>query len=371
MKITHVETFTVNVPTHPTAWHSPEYGPTGWDEADVVLFKLHTDAGLYGLGEVVRGVSVERALAYSKNLIGRDPLEINLQELPIGDFFDRAPGIYQAYEMAMFDLVGKIKEMPAYQLLGGAYRDRVLASLCSGQMTPADAAARAKEAADEGYGYLKMKATDTDPVVERIAAIHKAVGTQIKVVIDPMQRLWLPAVLDTMCRWLEAYYENISCFEDPFTKVNLDWYKLMRGKVHFPLALHLGDGRDVIEAVKAEACDYLNLGGGMVNFLKTTAIAEMAGIPVWHGSIVGFGISEAALLHSAAASKACTLSSDVVGEKIRSNDLVVEPVRFVDGYAFVPQGPGLGVELDMEAVEKYGVKGSRANVGATVNIFNR
>ena len=112
MKITHVETFTVNVPTHPTAWHSPEYGPTGWDQADVVLIKLHTDAGIYGLGEAWRGNDADRVLAYRQGLIGRDPLEFNLQDLPIGDHFDHAPGVYQAYEMAMFDLVGKIKEMP-------------------------------------------------------------------------------------------------------------------------------------------------------------------------------------------------------------------------------------------------------------------
>ena len=356
MKITHVEAYTVQVPTKPVSWHSPAFGPTGWDEAPLVVFKLHTDAGPYGLGEVQRGISADRALAYGKALIGLDPTRINLQNLPIGDFFDRAPGIYQAYEMALFDLVGKIQEVPAYQLLGGAYRDRVLVSLCSGQMTPADAAAKAQEAVAEGYGYLKMKATDTDPVVERLAAIREAVGTQIKVVIDPMQRLWRPAVLDALCRGLEPYYENVQCFEDPFTKVNLEWYRLMRAKLHFPLALHLGDGPSVIEAVKAEACDYLNLGNGMVNFSKTAAIAEMAGIPVWHGSGVGLGISEAAILHSAAAAKACTLSSDVVGEKIRSNDLIVEPIRFADGSALVPQGPGLGVELDMDAVEKYGVK---------------
>lgn len=356
MKITHIETYTVHVPSHPLSWHSPEFGPTGWDIAPIVVFKLHTDAGIYGLGEVARGIGADRAIAHSKPFIGQDPLSFNLQELPIGDPVDRAPGIYRAFEMALFDLVGKIRELPAYQLLGGAYRDRVLVSLCTGQMTPADAAAKAKEAVDQGYGYLKMKATDTDPVVERVAAIHEAVGTAIKVVIDPMQRLWRPAVLDTMCRGLEPYYENVQCFEDPFTKVNLEWYRMMRGKIHFPLALHLGDGREVIEAVKAEACDYLNLGNGMVNFIKTAAIAEMAGIAVWHGSGVGLGISEAAVLHAAAAAKACTLSSDVVGEKIRSNDLIVEPIRFEDGHALVPQGPGLGVELDMAAVEKYAVK---------------
>jgi muconate cycloisomerase len=353
MQITHVESYTVQVPAKPGTWHSPEFGPPEWDVTPLVILKVHTDGGLYGLGEVARGIAAERAVAYARGFIGKNPLEINLQDLPIGDYFDRAPGIYQAYEMALFDLVGKIMQAPAYQLLGGAYRDRVLVSLCSGQMTPADAAAKAKEAADEGYGYLKMKATDTDPVVERLAAIRAAVGDQIKVVIDPMQRLWRPAVLDALCRRLEEYADNVQCFEDPFTKVNLEWYQLMRTKCHFPLALHLSDGRDVIQAVKAEACDYLNLGNGMVNFYKVSAIAEMAGIPVWHGSGVGLGISEAAILHAAAATKACTLSSDVVGEKIRRNDLILEPIRFVEGHALIPSGPGLGVELDMEAVEKF------------------
>lgn len=356
MKITHVETFRVKVPALPGTWHSPEFGPPEWDMAPIVILQLHTDAGITGLGEVGRGISVEQALAYAAGLIGQDPLALNLQQLPIGDFFDRAVGIYEAYEMALFDLVGKVREMPAYQLLGGAYRDRVLVSLCSGQMTPADAARKASEAAAEGYTFLKMKATATDPVVERIAAIHQAVGAAIKVVIDPMQRLWRPAVLDDLCRRLEPFYDNIQCWEDPFTKVNLDWYQLMRQKIHFPLALHLAEGKDVIEAIKHEACDYLNLGRGMVNFGKTAAIAEAAGIPVWHGSGVGLGISEAAILHAAAAAKACTLSSDVVGEKIRRNDLITTPIQFHEGHALVPQAPGLGVTLDLDAVEQYGVK---------------
>ena len=357
MKITHVETYTVRVPAKPGTWHSPAFGPPEWDMVPAVLLKVHTDAGIVGLGEVQRGVAKERALAYATRLIGADPMTLNLQDLPIGDFFDRAPGIYHAYEMALFDIVGKALDVPAYQLLGGAYRDRVLVSLCSGQMTPADAAAKAKEGADAGYRFLKMKATDTDPVVERFAAIHDAVGDAIKVVIDPMRRLWRPAVLDELCRGLEPYHDLVQCFEDPFTKNNLAWYRMMRAKIHFPLALHLAEGTDVIEAVKAEAVDYLNLGNGMVNFIKTAAIAEMAGIPVWHGSGVGFGVSEAAILHAAAASKACTLSSDVVSERIRTNDLIVEPIRIVDGYALVPQGPGLGVEWDMDAIEHYAYKG--------------
>ena len=356
MKITAVETYTVRVPIWPGSWHSPEFGPPEWDEPSIVIIRVLTDEGIEGVGEVQRTIPAVTVRRYIPQLIGKDPLAMNLQALPIGGEFDHAPGIYDAFEMAIYDIVGKARGVPAYRLFGGAYRDRVLVSLCSGQMTPRDAAALARKGVDEGYRYLKMKATETDPVVERMAAIREAVGTDIKVVIDPMSRLRRPAVLDDLCLRLEPYRDNISCWEDPVDRQNLDWYVLLRQKVHFPLALHLGDARQVVEAVKREACDYLNLGGTMANFYRTATVAGLAGIPCWHGSGVGLGFSEAAILHVAAAAQSCTLSSDVVGEHIRTNDLIKRPIEIREGYATVPQEPGLGVELDWEALEKYGVK---------------
>lgn len=355
MRITAVEMYTLRVPIWSGSWHSPEFGPAEWDEPSLVLLRVLTDAGLVGLGEVMRGIPANVVERYVPQVIGLDPLAVNLQALPIGGYFDKAPGIYEAFEMAVYDIVGKAREIPVYQILGGAYRDKVSVSLCSGQMTPEDAAALARKGTEKGYRFLKMKATLTDPVVERIAAIHAAVGDAIQVVIDPMGRLRYPYVLDDLSRRLEPYRDNISCWEDPVDRNNLDWYVLARQKAHFPLALHLGDPRHVIEAVKREACDYLNLGGGLAAFHRVATVAALAGIPCWHGSAVGLGVSEAAILHSAAAAEACTLSSDVVGEHIRCDDLILEPIRIRDGYAAVPQGPGLGVELDMAAVERYGV----------------
>lgn len=356
MKITRVETYEVVVPAKAGTWHSPEFGPPQWDAVPVTIIKLHTDADVFGLGEAARGIRPERMIENAAGLLGKDPLELNLQRLPIGDFFDPAPGIYDAYEMALYDIVGKLRGVPVYKLFGGSFRERVDASLCSGQMTPRDAAHLARRAIAESYRFLKMKATDSDPLVERIAAIHAEVGDAIKIVIDPMRRFWRPQVLDDFCRRLEPFSDNIQCFEDPFDRSNLDWYRMMREKVHFPLALHLWGAREVIEAVKKEACDYFNLAGGMSDFRTMAMIAEGAGVPVWHGSTVGMGISEAAILHVSAATRSCTLSSDVVGEKIRADDLIAEPIVFKDGYAHVPQGPGLGVDLDMAAVERFGIK---------------
>src|SRR5438105_15170612 len=121
MKITRVETYQVIVPARPGSWHSPEFGPPLWDLAPTTIIRLHTDGGVSGLGEAARGMSPAQVLAYASGLIGLAPLALNLQQLPIGDFFDPAIGIYDAYEMALYDMVGKLKGEPVYQLFGGAF----------------------------------------------------------------------------------------------------------------------------------------------------------------------------------------------------------------------------------------------------------
>ena len=360
MKITKIETFRVRVPLHPVSWHSADIDGLGgpWWDFPIVLLRMTTDSGLSGLGEAPKGLAEAAIRQYAPLFDGQNPFEMNWQNLPIGDHWSPESGAYQAYEMALYDLVGKALELPVYQLLGGAYRDRVRTSLCSGQMWPEDAALRARQAVDLGLGVLKMKAKVGDPVVERIAAINQAVGTAVKVTIDPMQHLQHPIHVLELARGLEPYHDNIECLEDPVSRSNLDWYVLLREKLDLPLALHLGSLQDVVNAVKREACDYLNLGGSLNEFKQVTAIAEAAGMPVWHGSGAGLGISEASYLHASAATKATTLSSDIVGEFLRVDDLIVRPLEFEDGYVKVPQQPGLGVELDEEALERFGVRES-------------
>ena len=360
MKIVEIETFRVRVPLHPVSWHSANIeGWSGaWWDFPIVLLRMTTDSGLSGLGEAPKGVAESTVRQFAPLFRGRDPFDLNWQHLPIGDVWSHASGAYQAYEMALYDLVGRALELPVYQLLGGAYRDRVRGSLCSGQMWPDDAARRARQAAELGIDVLKMKANLGDPVVERISAINKAVGTAVKVTVDAGQHLRHPTHVLEIARGLEPYLDNIECFEDPVSRSNLDWYVLLREKLNFPLALHLGNHQEVINAVKREGCDYLNLGRSLNDFKQGAAIAEAAGMPVWHGSGVGLGISEASYVHACAATKATTLSSDIVGEMLRVDDLIVRPLEFEDGYFKVPQEPGLGVELDEEALERFGVRES-------------
>ena len=126
MRTTQVTTFEVVVPAYPGTWHSAEFGAPGWDTVPITIIQVHTDTAVVGLGEVSRGVPPAKAVEYAAGLIGLDPLELNLQQLPVGDFFDPAAGIYDAYEMTIYDIVGKARDEPAYKLFGGRFE-----SVCS------------------------------------------------------------------------------------------------------------------------------------------------------------------------------------------------------------------------------------------------
>jgi muconate cycloisomerase len=365
MKITRVETITVVVPLHEGSWHSPEFVPEGysyggqwirlhWPEYPIVLLKLHTDEGLIGLGEVPKGTPAHEVMQAAHFFENVKLDAINLQELPLETMWFANPAVYEGYEMALYDLLGKALGVPVYRLFGGKYRDLVPVSRCSGRMNPAYAADFAQKVVAEGYSVLKMKATATDPVFERLAAIQEAVGDRLGIVVDPNQRFNHPFVLFELTDRLRAAgITNVICYESPFAHDNLDWYVLARHKISTPLALHLNTKRAMTEAIKREACDWLNIGGAMSNTSKQAAIAEGALIPTWHGSGVGLGISEAAYTHVSAACKTMTLTSDICGETLRVDDLIQEPIVIADGHARVPEGPGLGVELDEDAVERY------------------
>ncbi len=369
MKITRVETLSVQVPVHEGAWHSAEFVPEGysyggqwfrlhWPEFPIVILKLHTDSGLIGLGEVAKGVPESAVRGQAGFFEGRDLWSFNLQELPMETMWFANPSIYSAFEMALFDLMGKALNVPVYRLFGGKYRDLVPVSRCSGRMAPQDAAALARTCVEQGYSVLKMKATADDPIVERLQAIQDAVGDKLHVVVDPNQRFHHPVKLFAVVDQLkERGITNVQCYESPYDQKNLDWYTLARQKLSTPIALHLNGAAEIKEAVKHEACDWLNIGGPLVATYKQAAIAEAAGIPCWHGSGVDLGIAEASYAHVCAASKAITLTSDICGETLRVDDLITEPLEIRDGHVRVPEGPGLGVTLDEAAVERYRVAG--------------
>ena len=94
---------------------------------------------------------------------------------------------------------------------------------------------------------------------------------------------------------------------------------------------------------------------GMASFVGNCYLAAAADMPVWHGSGNDLGIIDASYLHSCAAAPNITLPSDILSY-LREDDLIVQPIEIKGSYATVPDRPGLGVELDDDAVKKYEAK---------------
>jgi muconate cycloisomerase len=315
------------------------------------IIELELDNGLIGVGETYRNASAEHINQYIHGFLGLDILKINWRRLPIYD-----QRIYEAFESAVLDLVGKILQVPIYQLLGGSYRNLIACMGWTGRRTPEEAATKAFEAMQKGHTVFKFKCSDQDPVRLWIEEIKKKCDQGIKVLLDPNQR-WNDTAT-TLALMSGVDPKMMFGLEDPVQHSDIQGFKDLKKRLEIPLFRHISlpyaqDIRDIIALVKADAADGYNFNGSAYNCILLAEIAHLEGKSCWRGSEVDLGISETMGLHIAAASINCSMPSDIFGELVRENDLIVNPVNFQNGFAQVPQGHGLGIELDKEAIERY------------------
>lgn len=315
------------------------------------ILEIQLQNGLVGIGETYRSVSPDSLAASIQAFIGKNLLQLNWRRLPVND-----QRIYEAFETAVLDLVGKLLQVPVSQVLGGSYRDRVDCMGWTGRRTPEDAAQKAYEAMQKGHKVFKFKCSDEDPVRLWTEEIKKKCGYGIKILLDPNQR-WTD--VETTLRLMEGVETEIMLgLEDPILHADVAGFKYLKEKLGMPIFRHVSlpytqDIRDIIAFVKADAADGYNFNGSGYNSVLLAEIAHLEGKQCWRGSEVDLGILETMALHIAAASINCTIPADLFGELVRENDLINEPIHIENGTALVPTGDGLGITLDQEAVQKY------------------
>jgi muconate cycloisomerase len=182
----------------------------------------------------------------------------------------------------------------------------------------------------------------------------------MQVILDPNERWDTPA--ETRRRLAELYpIGNVLCLEDPIPRWMLQEYATLKAASPIAIVLHVSlpyihYGQRVYDAIRAlqlHAVDGFNFNGGLVGFQQLDRIAAAAGLPCWHGSEIDLGILEAMYLHQCAAAPSCTWPSDIFGRLIREHDLLSAPLDLKPPLTTVPSGPGLGVELDRDAVRHY------------------
>ena len=325
-----------------------------FDTLPKLLLQLHWEDGLVGLGECYRDHDWETVETISDSLLGLELASLTLQELPISPCRE-----YDGFECAVWDSTAKAHGLPLVTLLGGAVRERVLVGAWTGHREVAEIPELARRFAAQGYRHWKFKCDLEDDVAAWCAAIKEA-APGMKVVLDPNER-WEFA-FEARARLDElAKLGNVLCLEDPLPRWNLDAYRELRAHSSVAIALHvslpyLAHGQRVSDAINAltqHAVDGFNFNGGLAKFAQLSSIAGAANLPFWHGSELDLGVLEAMYLHQCAAAKLCIWPSDIFGRLVRTHDLLETPLRLEPPYAYLPTGPGLGVELDPAALETY------------------
>jgi L-alanine-DL-glutamate epimerase-like enolase superfamily enzyme len=238
--------------------------------------------------------------------------------------------------------------------LGGLAQPKALVNYWCGRKNPADIRRVAERALKGKFQGIKIKGRPGDPVVKAVEAIA-SVSASLKVTVDFNGHHKDAAEFLPIGKGLDAA-GNMLVIEDPIEKSDLAGYRELRRQLKTPIALHLGDPKQMIKAIRAEACSIFNTGPApsMASFISNTYLAAAAGMPVWHGSGHELGILDAAMLHSCLAAANCTLPSDILSYQ-RVDDLIVKPIDIRESYAYPPPLPGLGVELDEDAVRRYHV----------------
>jgi D-galactarolactone cycloisomerase len=340
------------------------------------LVEIETDAGLVGWGECLGPARANAALAseMGEALVGRDPRDVE----PI--WFD----LYAAWrdqgqrgvtmtaqsgiDIALWDLCGKASGQPIHRLLGGAFRSSVPA-YATGGFRPHGrdrAAALAEETggyAAEGFGGVKIKigfGVEEDLAV--IAAVRGAIG-DARLMIDANHGY---DMAEAIALGRRAVDHGVDWFEEPVVPEHLAAYAQVRARQPIPVAAgETWHGRAAhAQAVEAGAVDILQPDvagcGGITEMRKIVAMAETAGVRVVP-HVWGTGVAIAASLHMLATippqpgrhvARHPWLEFDRTPHPYRMA-VLSEPIAHVAGMVAVPDGPGLGVEIDRAALAAF------------------
>ncbi len=351
MKITGFERTVLRVPFRPGILPSPEYGefspnkdfhpisyPESVERRCQDLVRLHTNEGVTGIGMTPPYFGVQQNPP--PDWLGRDPLDFEPHDLGGG-----------GWQMALLDLIGKALGQPLYRIFGGLAQESIHVDYWIARMSPEDTGLAAQRALAEGFTGLKMKCRYEDGnVVDRVHAVLD-VAPAMRVVIDPNERFHTVENTLELARQLEG---KDVVFEDPIPKDDFGLYKRLKEETSIPIAPHLQTHLQAIEVVHRGAADAFNIGPSDWDFLHMARIAADGGLPVWIASNVDLGLFDVFRLHAAVATPNCTFGSDICGSFVHEHSLLTEPL-VVNGRAKAPSGPGLGVDLDEDAVVRYTV----------------
>jgi galactonate dehydratase len=349
-----------------------------------LFLKIDTDEGISGWGEPIvegRADTVQACVnELADYLIGKDPLRIedHFQVLYRGGFYRGGPILTSALsgiEQALWDIKGKYYNLPVYEMLGGAARDKIRVYSWIGGDRPSDVAAAAKEKVAAGFTAVKMNATEelgyidshskVEAAVNRIAAVREAVGPDIGIGMDFHGRVH-KTMAKILAKELEPYRPMF--IEEPVLPENNEALREIARYTTTPIATGerqytrwgfkqiLMDGYvDIIQPDLSHA-------GGILEVKKIAAMAEAFDVSVAPHCPLG-PIALASCLQLDACTPNAIIQEQSLGIHYNQGsdllDYLADPqvFQYKDGYVDIPKGPGLGITVNEEVVKAAAEKG--------------
>lgn len=375
MRIGKVEAYPVRLPIKPLTEGgvapyrgSREAKGTSWVTG--VIYKLTAEDGLVGWGEM----NMIHSLNMTMNII-KDLLEPALKGAEIWDRNQIIESLRSLYnpdintlhlvsgaEMALWDLTGKVLGCPISRLLGGKVRNTIPAAYAFGYLDEKDTIKKVKEVCKNGFKTIKTKGgISLTEDIRRAFWLREAAGESVEIRVDMNQAYRM----DQAVRYMNAVEPcRFQYVEQPVRVRMLSEYRQIRSRSSTPLAInedsYIPGG--IWEALRCSAADALVVDmeslGGIGELQKAAHIAEAAGIPLAHHCAWDMGVKTAAILQATSALPAFQMAMDTT-YTAHGGDILSRPLVVSDGNFLVPEGPGLGVEVNEEALQEYRCDDSR------------
>jgi len=385
MKITEVECIPVSL-----KYKRPFVMAGGAVDASVgVLVKVHTNEGIVGIGdsgcasEWYSGETQESLMALITNLyapqilLGEDPFNIEKIIARMEKAVKNNNQSKAVVDYALYDIMGKKLGVPVYKLLGGKSVDKITLGTIIATGTPAETAAEAKNLVKAGYTVLKAKVGfhSEEEDIENMRIIKEAVGPKITLMMDA-NGSWNYYQALRVLKKMEKY--DVALCEQPLPWWDVDGLARLRRKVNIPIFPDESatEFKHLIEIIEKDAADGLFIkvakAGGILRAKKWVSIAKAAGLSVMCGCMTGSGFEAAAQRHFLIADEwtsqfvqentgPLTMHNvlDTVTVDIK-DDLAKKLPKYENGFMWVPEGPGLGMELNEEVLAQSITPGKTA-----------
>jgi len=345
------------------------------------VVEIRTDKGTTGWGECYGPAAVNKALIetqYRPRVIGRDPFDV---EVVWEDLYNRikdygATGFaitaLSGIDIALWDIMGRAVGKPVHKLIGGAHRTELMAYATGLYFTDMDrlipeAVEEARKYAAEGFRAVKMKIGLGDPKLDlaRVEAVRGAIGPDVRLAVDANHCFTVPQAI-RLGRAMEPL--DILWFEEPVSPEDRDGYAEVTRALDMAVAGGENEftrwgfrdtiARKAMDIVQPDVC----AAGGISECRKIAALASAHGVecvPHAWGSAIGLAATVqflAALPDTPPALRPVPpmLEFEQTPNPLR-DELAREPIRQSGGMVRVPEGPGLGIEVDRAVLERFKV----------------